>query len=213
MITNAIEELNATERYETKLLRFCFKLWKGLLRIVEILAMRHKNNLQAVPRPFCNAAFHLLLWEFWKYRGNQYKKFKERWEKFWYYVPLSFQMWLFLRYVLRPTTSAHEAHNEMTHLMLRKQWCFWVVENHQKQKRRVKLWLILASNALDNDEKRIKNDGNEKKERVARWLYLVLKAITNIITQKEKKRLKNSKKKCLKRRQVTLQTLQLDELD
>ena len=70
--------------------------------------------------------------------------------------------------------------------------------------------MILAANALDNEEKRIKNDGNEKKERVARWLNLVLKAITNIITPKEKKRLKNSKRKCRKRRQVTLQ---LDELD
>ena len=187
MITKAIEEMNATEDYEKKLLLFCFKLWKGLLRIVEILAMRHKNKLQAGPRPFCNAAFHLLVWEYWKYRGRRYREFKERWENFWYYVPLAFQMWLFLRYFLRSTASAHGAHKEMTTLKIRKQWCFWVVENHQKQKRRVKLWLILASNALDNEEKRIKNDGNEKKERVARWLNLVLKAITNIITPKEKK--------------------------
>ena len=35
-------------------------------------------------------------------------------------------------------------------------WCFWVVDNHQKQKRRVKLWLILASIALVNDEKMFK---------------------------------------------------------
>ena len=137
------------DHHKKTLFRVCLRSWKGLLRIVEILAMRRKNNLQAAPRPFCNAAFHLLLWEYWKDRGKRFRQFKERWENFWYYVPLAFQMWLFLRYALRPTTSAHEAHNEMTTLKIRKQWCFWVVENHQKQKRRVKLLYMFPCEQLN----------------------------------------------------------------
>ena len=138
MITNAIQELNAKESYKDKFLTFVFKLWKGNLRLVGLLARRQEPN----KRTKCTFE---LLFVFWKMhreltllqemgtrkRQQEEAEHQQQWQ---HYIPIFFRIWAFvIRFCFLKTSQ--EASNELNRLEIKKQWRLWVKEEFKKERK------------------------------------------------------------------------------